>query len=180
MWTKKNLGLESPYSRTIEHEMNTLMNWNHYMEHLDLKTLKHEIREILVLSSESFRDKTLTMIGGEIPDVVVQIKGSKVTISIYSAHSDAEDYLEVCPLPIASLIWRRIPKQELIGTLTSMIATARHIRQSNHQMCRYCEVTVAPEFMYDEEACLNCACKVLGKPTKVTERRCFKVFRGGF
>lgn len=46
----------------------------------NLETLKNKIRDILNVSTESYRDDTLTMIGGEVPNVVVQIKRSKVTL----------------------------------------------------------------------------------------------------
>ncbi len=147
------------------------------MDTWNLESLKSEITDILDVSTESYRADTLTMIGGEVPDVVVQIKRSKVTVAVYSAKLDMEDDLVVCPLPIASLNWRRIPKDELLVALASMIATARRIRESYHRKCRYCQKVVAPEYLDAEEACWICARDILGKPTVLAERRYFKTLQ---
>ena len=147
------------------------------MEPRNLETLKNEIRDILDVSTESYRADTLTMIGGEVPDVVVQIKRNKVTVSVHSTKLDMEDDLVVCPLPIASLNWRRIPKDELLVPLASLIATARLIRKSNHRKCRYCPKVVAPEYLDDDEACWICAREILGKLTVFAERRYFETLR---
>ena len=54
----------------------------------NLEKLKNEIRDILDVSTESYRADTLTMIGGEVPDVVVHIKRSKVKVVFLGDYID--------------------------------------------------------------------------------------------
>ena len=102
------------------------------------------------------------MMGGVPEDVVVQIKGNKVTVSVYSQEWDSPQNIVVTPLPIASLNWRRIPADQLLSSLSTLVEIARGLRQAAHRKCRYCEEIVAPEWMHDEQVCCSCAERVLG------------------
>ncbi len=121
------------------------------------EALQHTIREILSSYSESEGDGIHTFVGNEPDEVIVQIKGSKLAISVFSRRWDGPSSLVVHPIPIATLNWRRIPFDLLKTELTSLIETARKIRRSKFRKCLKCGDTKPPEWMHDEQTCQSCS-----------------------
>ena len=99
------------------------------------EALQHTIREILSSYSESEGDVIHTFVGNEPNEVIVQIKGNKLAISVFSRRWDGPSSPVVHPIPIATLNWRRIPFDLLKTELTSLIETARKIRRSKFRKC---------------------------------------------
>ena len=121
------------------------------------EALQHTIREILSSYSESAGEVVYTFVGDEPDEVIVQIKGSKLAISVFSRLWDGPSSLVVHPIPIATLNWRRIPFELLQPELTSLIATARKIRRSKFRKCIKCGDSKPPEWMHDEQTCQSCS-----------------------
>jgi hypothetical protein len=121
------------------------------------EALQHTIRKILGLYSESDGDGIHIFLGDEPDEVIVQIKGSKLAISVFSRRWDGPSSLIVHPIPIATLNWRRIPFELLHPELTSLIEIARKIRRSKFRKCLKCGDTKPPEWMLDEQTCQSCS-----------------------
>ena len=132
------------------------------VESMNLERLENAIRELLLVSAESVGDGALKLIGGVPEEVVVQVKGAKVTVSVYSMRWQSVSSLVVHPIPIASLYWRRIPSDRLRHELKNLIETAREIRRSKYRQCCHCGESKPPEWLHDEQTCHSCAERVLG------------------
>jgi hypothetical protein len=121
------------------------------------ETLQLAIREILGSYCESLDEGIPTFVGDEPHEVIVQIKGSKLAISVFSRRWNGPSSLVVHPIPIATMNWRRIPFDLLKTELTSLIETARKIRRSTFRKCLKCGDTKPPECMHDEQPCQSCS-----------------------
>jgi len=72
------------------------------------EALQQTIREILSSYSESAGNGTHTFAGNEPDEVIVQIKGNKLAISVFSRRWDGPSSLVVHSIPIATMNWRRM------------------------------------------------------------------------
>jgi len=133
------------------------MTTENILDYMTVEELKNTIREILRCKSESVANGIHTFVGDVPDEVVVQIKGSKVAISVFSMRWDSPSTPVVNPVPKATLNWRRIPVNQLRLELISLIGIAQEIRRSKFRKCLKCGHSKPPEWMHDQQTCQSCS-----------------------
>lgn len=69
---------------------------------------------------------------------------------------------EVREIPIASLAWPSLPKQEALDAVAALIKSTRASRLSKYRTCRYCKELTPPEWLHEKNVCQPCASEKLG------------------
>ena len=133
-------------------------------EPLDQDLLMAEIRERLPepIREETQLDGSLVMVGGDPGEVVVQVVGNKVSVSLFSVRWEGPHTPVVCPRRLASFNWKRLPASRLMMVLYEAIESAVELRRSRYRKCKRCGEAKPPEWMHDEKTCQSCAERHLG------------------
>lgn len=136
------------------------------MEELNESVLVAHIRRLLnepcQESEEHSKGSDVVLIGGMPGEVMVRIRASKVDIAMYSAVWMGAHQLEIRPVSIASLNWRRLPIDRLLTQLAQLISIARELRLSTFRVCGRCFENKPPEWMHGSALCQACAETHLG------------------
>lgn len=131
---------------------------------IDQDVLLREIRAYLStpVREEMQLDGSLFLVGGDPGEVVVRVRGSKVTVAVFAVVWDGPQTPVVRPKAIGSLNWRRLPASGLTVGLRALIESARELRLAQYGKCERCDETKPPEWMHDDKTCQSCAERYLG------------------
>lgn len=124
--------------------------------------LLNEIRKLLPGCKESKAGKSTKFISGDPGEVILSVKGSTLTISLFSIVWEGPGTPVVHPIQLATLAWDRIPTVHLLPELKSLVDTTRQIRRAKFGKCDRCGESQSPEWMHDEKICQSCAVRFLG------------------
>src|SRR5262245_40570661 len=102
-------------------------------------------------------DGSLQFIGGDPPDVVVELTDTNVIVSEYAAVWETPYALTPKPRRVGILKWQRLPETALFNALNTLIKGAREARAARFRRCDQCGRTTAPEWMDTETTCTSCA-----------------------
>ena len=109
------------------------------------------------LREEECADGSLVFVGGDPGEVVVRVARSRITVSVFGIVWEGSQTPVVCPQPLMSLHWRRLPAARLTTILYEMIEAARQLRRASYCKCERCGETKPPEWMHGTGACQSCA-----------------------
>jgi hypothetical protein len=133
-------------------------------EPIDRSFLLQELRALLgdPLREETQLDGSVVLVGGDPGEVIVRVRGSKVSVAVFSVRWEGPHTPVVRPRQLATLRWRRIPPSTLMMTLHHLVMAAREVRKEKYRRCERCGETNPPEWMHDETTCQTCAERHLG------------------
>jgi len=109
------------------------------------------------LREEECADGSLVFVGGDPGEVVVRVARSRITVSVFGIVWEGSQTPVVCPQPLMSLHWRRLPGARLTTILHEMIEAARQLRRASYCKCARCGEIKPPEWMHGTGACQSCA-----------------------
>ena len=101
-------------------------------------------------------DGSFIFIGGEPPEVIVQITESTVLVAAFVGVELPADTHRTEPQPVGELHWRLLPETPLMNALSAMIKGAREARLSTYRACLECGEKKAPELMHTDDVCREC------------------------
>lgn len=115
------------------------------------------------LSEAEFLEPTY-VVGGEPEEVVAGIVGDSLKVYLFNVEWKGSHTPSVCPklfrtIPLASLPSETRPLDEILG---SVIGEASKIRRKRFRTCRFCQLTIPPEYQHDRSTCQSCAEQHLG------------------
>jgi hypothetical protein len=67
------------------------------------------------------------------------------------------DDLAVRPVLFGTIHWRRMPEVHALASLSELIRAARDSRRATYAPCVQCGRPTAPERMFDDGTCVECA-----------------------
>ena len=95
--------------------------------------------------------------GGSPGEVVAHLTDASVVIYEYRVVLEDRFNSTVKPRRVGVLKWRRLPETELMNAVGSLIKGAREMRLAHYRVCGSCERTKPPEWMQNQEVCVDCA-----------------------
>ncbi len=114
------------------------------------------------VEQESAADGSVVLVGGQPGEVIVRLTRSLATVSEYSVEWDGPHEAVVRPVSLGTVRWRRMTEGHALAILSTFIRAARESRLSKYRTCRFCERSVPPEQLHEEDVCQPCAQKHLG------------------
>ena len=102
-------------------------------------------------------DGSIQFVGGEPPEVVVQLTATSIVISEFAGVWETPFKFTAQPRRVGALKWRRLPETALWNALGALIKGAREMRLARFQTCVYCGRRTAPEWLHDAGVCQSCA-----------------------
>lgn len=78
-------------------------------------------------------------------------------VSEYAIGWDGPHHTVVRPVLFGAIQWRRMPEIHALASLNTLIRAARDSRRSKYLACLRCERLTAPERMFDDGTCVECA-----------------------
>jgi len=134
------------------------------LEPIDRDYLLQELQELLPdpVREEIQLDGDVVLVGGDPGEVIVRIRGSKVSIAVYSVRWEGPHTPVTRPKQLATLNWKRLPASRTMMTLHTLVESAVEIRRAKYRKCEKCGEMKPPEWMHGEGICRSCAEKHLG------------------
>ena len=102
-------------------------------------------------------DGSLQFLGGDPPEVVVQLTETNVIVSEFAAVWESPFTLTARPRRVGALKWRRLPETSLFNALGTLIKGARESRLAAFRACAECGHNTAPEWLTAKAICHSCA-----------------------
>ena len=129
------------------------------LQPLDRSSLLKQIHATMPLPTreEVSADGSIVYVGGDPGEVVVRVARSRITVSVFGIVWEGSQTPVVCPQPLMSLHWKRLPAARLKTILNEMIEAARQLRRAKYRRCERCGETKPPEWMHDAGGCQSCA-----------------------
>ncbi|ADB18095.1 hypothetical protein Psta_3432 [Pirellula staleyi DSM 6068] len=131
---------------------------------LDAVALLREIRTHLPtpVREEMQLDGSLVFVGGDPGEVVVRVRGNKVSVAVFGVVWKGPHTPVVRPSLVGSLNWKRLPASRLTIGLHILLESARKLRLAKYRKCKRCSETRPPEWMHDDKTCQSCVERFLG------------------
>ncbi len=120
-----------------------------------LTSVRHELPQ--PVAEEAVRDGSTVLVGGAPGEVVVRLTRSTASVSEYAVQWNGPDDLAVRPILFGTIQWRRMPEIHALASLNALIHAARDARRATYTPCVQCGRLTAPERMFDDGTCLDCA-----------------------
>ena len=111
----------------------------------------------LPIREEACADGSHVYVGGDPAEVVVRVSNHQITVSAFAIKWEGADTPVVCPQPIMSIYWKRLPAIRLTTILHEMIEAAGQLRRAKYRNCERCGETKPPEWMHKSGMCQSCA-----------------------
>lgn len=102
-------------------------------------------------------DGSITYTSGQPGEVVVRLTRASIIVSEFAVAWDSPDTLVPAPRRLGSVRWRRLGSSRAIAVIEHLLTAAREARRARYQLCRSCDRSQPPEWMYDEATCQECA-----------------------
>jgi hypothetical protein len=133
-------------------------------ERLEWESLLASIRAELPapVEQEAAADGSVVFVGGQPGEVVVRLTKTAATVSEYAVEWEGPHEPVVRPVAFGTVRWRRMPEGQALSILATLIRAARESRLSKYGTCRFCERSVPPEQLHEEDVCQACAQQHLG------------------
>ncbi|RPJ62310.1 MAG: hypothetical protein EHM24_25975 [Acidobacteria bacterium] len=114
------------------------------------------------VEQESVADGSVVFVGGQPGEVVVRLTKSLATVSEHVVEWEGPHEAVVRPVSFGTVHWRRMAEGHALAVLSTLIRAARESRLSKYRTCRFCERSVPPEHLHEEDVCQSCAQRHLG------------------
>jgi len=114
------------------------------------------------VEQESAADGSVVLLGGQPGEVIVRLTRSLATVSEYGVEWEGPHEAVVRPVSLGTVHWRRMTETHALSVLSTLIRSARESRLSKYRTCRFCERSVPPEHLHEEDVCQPCAQRHLG------------------
>jgi hypothetical protein len=101
-------------------------------------------------------DGTIVFIGGQPPEVVVQLDESNVIVFEYAGAWEPDSF-HVKPRRVGLVKWRRLSETAVMNAVATLVKGAREMRLARYGNCRICGEKRAPELLSADEVCNACA-----------------------
>jgi hypothetical protein len=108
------------------------------------------------------REKSHVFIGGSPGEVVIRVRGDRITVAEFAVVWDSPYSVVMRPNVVASIKWTALPREALVTTLQALIEAISVGRRAKYRTCRFCGKTIPPESQHDDSACHGCAEQHLG------------------
>jgi hypothetical protein len=125
-----------------------------------LTSVVHELPQ--PVDQETARDGSVVLVGGDPGEVVVRLTRSAVSVSEYAVEWQGPHDPTVRPIAFGVLRWRRMPEVHTLAALQTLLRAARESRRAKYRTCGYCERSIPPEALHNDQVCQECAQKHLG------------------
>lgn len=102
------------------------------------------------------------LVGGDPGEVVIQLDGNEIVVSIFAVHWNDPYTPEIVPEKFASIGCSEVTKSELTSKLSPLIEKARETRRARFRQCVRCSGVNPPEWMHGDSICQSCAERHLG------------------
>jgi hypothetical protein len=96
-------------------------------------------------------------LGGEPPEVVVELTESIVVVSEFAGEWEGEFRFVVKPRRVGVVHWEHLPETPLLDAVAALLKGARQARQDRFQTCQQCGTYSAPEWLHEDGVCHSCA-----------------------
>lgn len=124
------------------------------------------IQELTALLPSPVRDEQIEhgvrLIGGDPGEVVADVIGNDIHFSQFAVEWDGPHTPVVRPLPIATVQWKTLLKQERTKAFKLLVDLICKRRRKQYRVCQYCEQLTPPEWLHTDNACQGCAERHLG------------------
>jgi hypothetical protein len=108
------------------------------------------------VETQSAADGAMIFIGGSPPEVVVELDDANVIVFEYAGGWERDGFV-VKPRRVGLVKWRRLSETSVMNAVSTMIKGAREMRLSRFRACALCGVRTAPEMLFADDTCQNCA-----------------------
>lgn len=108
-------------------------------------------------------DEGAWLIGGSPGEVAVFVSEEVVVFSQFAiTWKNSPNVPTISPIPIASIHWKNLRKQERHQLFTALVEMIAKRRRKLYRACNYCKELVPPEWMHGDDICGSCAERHLG------------------
>jgi hypothetical protein len=101
-------------------------------------------------------DGAIIFIGGQPPEVVVQLDQSNVIVFEYAGAWEADGFV-VKPRRVGLVKWRRLSETAVMNAVSTVVKGAREMRLARYRSCGRCGEKCAPEVLSTDDVCDVCA-----------------------
>ena len=101
-------------------------------------------------------DGSMMFVGGEPPEVVVQLSDSSVRVSEYAGAWESGERFTVTPRRVGMVKWRRLSETAMMHAVVALIKGAREMRLARYRICPVCDTSYPPEVMFVNDLCPRC------------------------
>jgi hypothetical protein len=108
---------------------------------------------------EQPEEGSLVFTGGSPPEVIVRLTSDEVAVLEYAGSWTTPERFAVTPRHVGTVKWRRLPESALMNALSALIKGARSMRLHTYRTCAVCERKTAPESLFEEDVCFDCAAR---------------------
>ena len=108
------------------------------------------------IAQQVLPDGSVTLVGGDPPEVIVQLTESAITVYQYAVYRESPTSATVLPLEVGSVVWERIRNGHAVTAVRALIQAARASRLAAYVRCESCDQLTPPEGMHDAATCEAC------------------------
>jgi len=94
---------------------------------------------------------------GSPAEVVVHLTHTSVVVFEFAGVWDTAGTFMVRPRRVGLVKWRRLSETAVMNAVSSLIKGSREMRLARYRICRYCNESSPPEWLFGDDLCLRCA-----------------------